>query len=359
MTLRQLIRDISGVCLTILVALLAGLGMQAIGAPAPFLFGSLLGVWAFGAGVKPLRSNLGFPRWLYVPVTLGLGVLVGSMFNPGVLSSMATWWDTVVAMIGATILASFAGYSYLFRVRNYEKNLAVLCSLPGGQAELLAISRDVVEKDYVIALCHLVRVAMVFCLTPLLLAFIQGEQAVVSSNAMLAGFPGILELDHSVVLIFILTAAAGYFLGRLARLPMAHLLGPLLLSAALHLSGVIDIPRINEFVLIAQLVIGGGVGARLGQVRVRKLAGYLGDAVVNVVIIVSVYLLVAVLLVQVMEVGFLDILLAFIPGGFYEVTLLALLFGFDVAFVTFHHTIRVLMVFFTITVAVRDAGNRQ
>ena len=33
------------------------------------------------------------------------------------------------------------------------------------------------------------------------------------------------------------------------------------------------------------------------------------------------------------------------PGGLYEVTLLALIFGFDVAFVAFHHTIRVMMIF--------------
>jgi uncharacterized membrane protein AbrB (regulator of aidB expression) len=38
--------------------------------------------------------------------------------------------------------------------------------------------------------------------------------------------------------------------------------------------------------------------------------------------------------------------LAFIPGGLYEVTLLALIFGFDIAFVAFHHTLRVMMVFF-------------
>lgn len=333
--------------LTIAVALLSGIAMKVMGAPAPFLFGSLIGVWIFGACVKPLSGYLGFPRWLYIPVTLGLGVLVGSMFNPGVLASIASWWDTVAAMIGATLLASFAGYSYLFRVRNYEKNLALLCSLPGGQVELLAISRGVVEKDYVVALCHLVRVAMVFCLTPLLLAFIQGEAAVVSSNTVLSGFPGLLDLDGSVVIIFALTSVAGY------------LLGPLLLSAILHLSGIIDLPRINEFVLIAQVVIGGGVGARLARVRVRELAGYLGDALVNVVIIITVYLVVAILLVQFMDVGFLDILLAFVPGGFYEVTLLALLFGFDVVFVTFHHTIRVLMVFFTITVALKRAGNGQ
>ena len=43
---------------------------------------------------------------------------------------------------------------------------------------------------------------------------------------------------------------------------------------------------------------------------------------------------------------FMQLLLAFIPGGLYEVTLLALIFGFDIAFVAFHHTLRVMMVFF-------------
>ena len=49
---------------------------------------------------------------------------------------------------------------------------------------------------------------------------------------------------------------------------------------------------------------------------------------------------------------FLQMLLAFIPGGFYEVTLLSLIFGFDVAFVAFHHSIRVILVFLLLPLAI-------
>ena len=48
----------------------------------------------------------------------------------------------------------------------------------------------------------------------------------------------------------------------------------------------------------------------------------------------------------------LQIWLAFVPGGLYEVTLLALLFGFDIAFVAFHHTARIILIFLAMPVAV-------
>ena len=47
------------------------------------------------------------------------------------------------------------------------------------------MSRDLTDKDYVVALFHLVRVALVFCSTPLLLALIEGEASVIASNTAL------------------------------------------------------------------------------------------------------------------------------------------------------------------------------
>jgi uncharacterized membrane protein AbrB (regulator of aidB expression) len=38
-----------------------------------------------------------------------------------------------------------------------------------------------------------------------------------------------------------------------------------------------------------------------------------------------------------------------VPGGLYEVTLLALIFGFDVAFVAFHHTVRIIPLIFAMS----------
>ena len=69
---------------------------------------------------------------------------------------------------------------------------------------------------------------------------------------------------------------------------MPHLIGPLLVSSSLHIAGLIGTcDWINEFIILAQITIGSSVGARLAKVPFVKLAGYLGDAVVNALIILS------------------------------------------------------------------------
>ena len=46
------------------------------------------------------------------------------------------------------------------------------------------------------------------------------------------------------------------------------------------------------------------------------------------------------------------------PGGLYEVTVLALILGFDVAFVAFHHTVRVVMIFMSMPLIVRSLSGK-
>jgi hypothetical protein len=74
--------------------------------------------------------------------------------------------------------------------------------------------------------------------------------------------------------------------------------------------------------------------------------------VFSALLVVSAFGLMAILTAFVLDVQFLRMLLAFIPGGFYEVTLLSLIFGFDVAFVAFHHSIRVILVFLLLPLAI-------
>lgn len=344
---------------TVLVALVFGYLCRLLGTPAPYLLGSLFGVWITGGLVKSVRPLLGMPRWFHIPVIIGLGVLVGAMFTPETFHNIGSWVGTVLLMLVTTLLATLVGYTYLTRKRRYPRTLALLCCLPGGQAEIVAVSRDLVEKDYVVALCHLVRVAAVFCSTPLLLTILHGNDAVVASNAVLDALPGMPELGWGSILQFLIVATGGYAIARVIRLPMPHLLGPLLLSSALHLAGWVQVPRIHEFVVLAQIVIGGAIGARLAQVPVRELASYLRDALVNATIVIAVYVLTALVLSSLVDIPTTNLLLAFVPGGLYEVTLLALLFGFDVAFVTFHHTVRVLLIFFLLPVLIPDRKERR
>jgi len=337
--------------LTFTIALVMGYLFLWLGLPAPFLMGSLFGVWVIGGIFRPLRAQLGVARWFHVPVVLGLGVFIGGNFTTALIEQASHWLTTVSIMIMVTLFVTLLGYGFLRRVRHYDPVMALLCAVPGGQAEAIVMARDMVEKDYVVALFHLIRVTVVFFSTPLLLAAIEGGTAVAASNTRLLGMPGIMDLSPSQLFAFIGIAISGYGLARLLRLPMPHLLGPMGLSMAFHISGLVLIPRIHEFIMLAQLAIGGGVGARLAQVEFRSLLVYLGDGLLTSGIILFAYLLVAIGIAQASHASFLSIWLAFVPGGLYEVTLLALIFGFDIAFIAFHHTVRVFLIFLTMPAA--------
>ena len=174
--------------------------------------------------------------------------------------------------------------------------------------------------------------------------------------------PGLTDLGVVQLAKFAAIAVGGYFAARFLRVPMPHLLGPLLLSAILHILGIVAIPRVTEFVIVAQLVIGGAVGARLAQVAFSELMGYLRDGLINMILILTAYLTATFAMSSIMDISFLAMWLAFVPGGLYEVTLLALIFGFDIAFVAFHHTIRIVMVFISlpfIVTRMKDASKTE
>ena len=345
-------QDLKSISITFLIAGLSGIFLNWLSAPAPYLLGSLIGVWILSSVNKTLKEAMGIPRWFQISIILGLGTLVGTNFQPSSVKLMSTWAPSVLSMFIATIVATTLGLLYLTKLRKYEFNLALLSCIPGGQAEMVLISRELTEKDYVVALFHLVRVTLVFCFVPLLLALVQGGEAVKMSNKNLAAMPSFLDLDAKNLFYFVAISITSLPIAKFIRLPMPHLLGPLAISSILHITGLVILPRIHEFLILAQITIGGIIGMRLASVNLNEIAKYLTDAVFSAILIISAFTLMATGTALVLEVQFLRMLLAFIPGGLYEVTLLSLIFGFDVAFVAFHHSIRVILVFLLLPLAV-------
>ena len=73
--------DIQKMALTFAIAAITGWLFLQFNVPAPFLMGSLFGVWFIGGAIKPLQPHLGVARWFHIPVVLGLGVFIGSFFQ--------------------------------------------------------------------------------------------------------------------------------------------------------------------------------------------------------------------------------------------------------------------------------------
>ncbi|MGB2487294.1 MAG: AbrB family transcriptional regulator, partial [Candidatus Puniceispirillaceae bacterium] len=60
--------------ITFALALSSGWLFFQVNMPAPYLMGSLFGVWLAGGLVRPIQPYLGVARWFHVPVILGLSV---------------------------------------------------------------------------------------------------------------------------------------------------------------------------------------------------------------------------------------------------------------------------------------------
>ena len=211
-------------------------------------------------------------------------------------------------------------------------------------------------------LVHLVRVSFIFLSTPLLLAVLEsagkasGPAVVVSLGREL---PGLLDLPPLRLLEFVGLAVGGFLVARGLRVPMPHLLGPMLFSLLFTAAGWVEVPQPAELVLLAQITIGGQVGARLSQLRFSQVVPYLLDGVYLSLISLSFYALAAMLVAASLGLSFIETYLAFVPGGLYEVTLLALLFGLDVACIAFHSTLRVVLIYLTFPLLVSRSQRSQ
>ena len=75
------------------------------------------------------------------------------------------------------------------------------------------------------------------------------------------------------------------------------------------------------------------------------MVSYLIDGLLVSIVTLSIYTSFAIGVAALLGMRLLDAYIGFVPGGLYEVTVLSVLFGLDVAFVAFHNTLRVVLIY--------------
>ncbi|MGH8737654.1 MAG: AbrB family transcriptional regulator, partial [Burkholderiales bacterium] len=144
--------------------------------------------------------------------------------------------------------------------------------------------------------------------------------------------------------LFALLGAGGWGLARLARLPAAAMLGPMIAMAAASLAGVARAPLPTALLLAAELVLGSGIGAQFSGIGLRELLRGGLIALLSTLYMLALSLVFAWALVPFSGVPFPALFLALAPGGMSGVSLVALALGVEPAFVTFHNVFRVFLI---------------
>ena len=190
-----------------------------------------------------------------------------------------------------------------------------------------------------ISLVHSVRIMLVVFIIPFWFRLFEGYEP-----RQTTGMAGIGDLTLADAGLLVACAAAGLWVAGRLRLPAAPLIGPMILSAAIHMAGLTAARPPLELVAVAQVVFGTSIGCRFVGVSLGRFRGVLTAAFLGTVFLTALSGLFAFVLALVAGIPFSALLLAFSPGGLPEMSLITLAMGIDIAFVSTHHLSRIVLV---------------
>lgn len=331
--------------LALLIGAVSGVLADAIGLPLPWMLGSMIGTTIAALARVPIVAPLRL-RDVFLPI---LGVMLGSSVNASLLSGLGQWSVTLALLIPFGISTAAASYWFFRRIGRYDPVTSYFSAMPGGLNDMVLMGGAEGGDEKRIAMAHAIRIFAVILLAVLFFGLAMGVTSGSSASPPL----GLDQLTVQDWLILGGCALAGPPLARLLRLPAPVIVGPMLLSAAAHVGGLVIVGPPTLIIIVAQVVIGTLVGARfvgtaIGQVGRDMLLGF-GSSL----LMIAVAVLFAMIVNRFTGTDISQAFLAYSPGGLTEMSLLALAMGQEVAYVSVMHVARITMVVFAAPLALR------
>lgn len=340
---------IGGRIATLLIAFI-GLGLfQLAGLPLPFLFGpmaacliaALIGVQLRGFGQISIGAR-----------TI-LGVAIGTSITVTLLAQIPTMIFSLLLIVAYIGIIGMIGVPFFRKVCGFDPVTAFYAAMPGGAADMTVLGQEAGANVRQLSLVHVTRMLVIMTVAPIVLSQLYGV-----SLANPIGAPA-ADLPLGEMGIMVLAALLGWKLGERVGLFGAVILGPLFVSAALSLAGMLHTRPPREALLVAQFLIGTGIGVSYVGVTLRELR----HTVLSGVAFVLILAVLATIFTEIVTVGGIappvEGFLSFAPGGQAEMTMLAIIAGADLGFVVIHHLARILLVILGAPVVFRMLNRKK
>ena len=323
--------------------LLGGVAALFIGIPMPFMLGGVFGTACFVLWYE--RNGTTLPklsRWVR-PVSMSIiGAMIGSRFSPELLTLLPMFWISGLALVPYILLAHGGNYAIMRGVGRYQKLDAYFAALPGGIIDSAALAEQAGADLRVVTAQHFIRIILVVASVPLLFLFLGGGAVGSLAGESMATS----HYDITDVALLVTIGLAGLVIGRVTRLPVSHMLGPLLLALILSVTGVVQINIPPWLSHAAQFVVGSALGAQFSGISRTLLIRGLGMGMLSGAYMLCLGGLFAMLLVNVVPAQFEALFISFTAGGLAEMSLIALSLNFNPVVVALHHLVRILLTVF-------------
>ena len=297
--------------------------------------------WMLGAMLFTTVAALGGARMKLPPKMRGvfitiIGVFLGSAFTPDVLDRVAQWPLSLAGLVLYVFAVTGVLYAYFRRVLGFDPVTAYFSATPGGLSEMVIAGGALGGDDRRIALVHAARVLMVVMVIPFGFRYVEGDAAITAGRGL-----ALADAQWAEMWILVVCAVVGPFIGRALHLPAYRMVGPMLASAAVHISGLSHQPPPWELVAVAQVVVGCAVGSRFTGIPIKQVVRTISASVGSTILMLLTTVLFAGAVHMITGLGLEPLILAYSPGGLAEMSLIALALHIEVAFVATHHVVRI------------------
>ncbi len=337
--------------LTLAIGGCGGWVFSRLGTPLPWMLGALTTTMIASMLGAPLRVPQLFRRlWIIV-----LGVMLGASFGPDTLGHVVLWGGSFAGMVAFVSLSTALVAWFYHRVGQFDRNTALFCATPGGLGEMAILGPALGADERTIVLAHATRIVIVMACVPPAYALIEGYV----SPPGLGGGGRLANANFADLALLAAAGCGGALIAKLLRLPAWQMCGSMFASAAIHAGGLTDARPPFELVAFAQVVIGSGAGARFSGAKPHQLVK---PMILSAIATLGVLVLAAAAAWAVstaLDLDFRAVHLSYSPGGFAEMSLIALALGIEAPFVAVHHMGRIFMVVFLASVLGRVLARKQ
>ncbi len=269
-----------------------------------------------------------------------LGVLLGAAFTPELASQIPGWIVFVILLIVFIVITNALCFWLFLKWGRLDPITAYFASTPGGISEMAIVGEAAGGDVRIITLVHATRILLVVSIIPFYFRLVLGYDV----PALPPAGESVLGIGWFDTAVLASCAVLGFLIFRPMPLPATALIGPMTLSAIVHLMGISASAPPNELIAVAQIVVGAAIGCRFSGTSWPFLRKAAGLAFASGLVMILAAVAAALLIAPVVALDEQAILLSFVPGGLTEMSLIALSTGVDTAFVSTMHVLRIMMV---------------
>lgn len=333
---------------TCIMAILGGFVFRLIHMPIPWLLGSMVFVLIGSKVFKGIQFY--WPGQVRNTGMIIIGYTMGLSFTTSTLMQIGNQLPTMVLFTALLLVCAGAIAFMISFLSGIPFPTVLMGSIPGGLSQMITLAEEVEGIDLtVVTFLQVSRLIMIIFCVPLLifspLFHVSGAQSIAGGAAgNAASFSGLFP--H--IWLFAVVCIFCSLLGKKIKFPTAFLLGPMIGTVILNLSGYHGPALPSVLLSISQLMMGGYIGLLLKPENLKHKVKIILLAILSGVVLIACSIGLSVLLTKMNAISEVTAFLSLSPGGMDQMGIIAKEVDADLSVVTCYQLFRTLFIFFVV-----------